>query len=65
MAHLDNGNKSRAGATPREWLGIGADIGEIANEWSGRDDLIAYVGDGAGGSEIIILSEVENKYNYL
>lgn len=50
MAHLESGTKSRAEKTPTEWLSVGRDIGTVANEWSGRDDLIAYVGEGAGGS---------------
>lgn len=40
---------TRAEATPAEWLGIGAQIGQLANEWALRGDLVAYVGPGAGG----------------
>lgn len=40
---------SRAEATPAEWLPIGAQIGQLANEWAMRNDLVAYVGPGAGG----------------
>jgi hypothetical protein len=40
---------TRADATPTEWLGVGASIGKLANTWAGRDDLVAYVGNGAGG----------------
>jgi len=42
-------NATRAEATPIEWLGVGRQIGELANVWSGRSDIIAYVGAGAGG----------------
>ena len=48
MAHLKKG-ETKAGATPKEWLGVGRDIGSLANKWSLRQDLVAYVGPGAGG----------------
>lgn len=48
MGHFAHG-ESRAEATPREWMKVGADVGKLANEWSGRTDLVAYVGPGAGG----------------
>lgn len=32
-----------------EWLRAGRTIGELANKWSMRNDLVAYVGPGAGG----------------
>jgi hypothetical protein len=49
MAHIKM-SETRAEATPTEWLGVGRDIGRLANKWSLRDDLVAYVGPGAGGS---------------
>jgi hypothetical protein len=49
MAHLKIGAADRAAATPREWLPIGAQIGALVNEWAERDDIVAYVGPGAGG----------------
>ena len=48
MAHLKHG-ETKAGATPKEWLSVGRDIGTLANKWSLRQDLVAYVGPGAGG----------------
>lgn len=48
MAHIKM-SETRAEATPKEWLGVGRDIGQLANKWSLREDLIAYVGPGAGG----------------
>lgn len=48
MSHYKVGD-TRAEATPREWLGVGRQIGELANEWAGRNDMVAYVGPGAGG----------------
>jgi len=34
--------------TPTEWLPLAGQIGELCNEWSGRGDILAYVGEGAG-----------------
>jgi hypothetical protein len=48
MAHLKMG-ETKAQATSVEWLKIGRDIGYMANKWSLRNDLVAYVGPGAGG----------------
>ena len=43
MSHFGDVTKlSRT--TPSEWLGVGAKIGELANDWALRSDLIAYVG---------------------
>lgn len=47
MAHLRH-DTTRADNTPPEWLGVGMAIGELANEWSGRHDLVGYVGTNAG-----------------
>jgi hypothetical protein len=48
MAHYKN-TAERAAATPPEWLKTGAQLGRLANTWAGRNDLVAYVGPGAGG----------------
>jgi hypothetical protein len=48
MAHY-KATAERAAATPYEWLRTGAQLGRQANEWAGRNDLVAYVGPGAGG----------------
>jgi len=48
MRHLKTG-ETRAEATPTEWLRAGRTIGELANKWSLRNDIVAYVGPGAGG----------------
>lgn len=48
MAHYKVGG-TRASVTPSEWLPVGKQIGELANEWSKRSDIVAYVGPGAGG----------------
>lgn len=47
MAHLKSG-ETRAQATTPEWLKVGKDIGFIVNKWALRDDIVAYVGPGAG-----------------
>jgi hypothetical protein len=39
---------TRAKLTSDEWLRVGKHIGEMANEWANRNDLVAYVGAGAG-----------------
>ena len=49
MAHIKT-DLTRAEATPKEWLKVGSEIGYVANVWSNRNDLVAYVGAGAGGS---------------
>ena len=33
-----------ARTTPTEWLSVGATVGRLVNEWSGRSDLVAYIG---------------------
>jgi hypothetical protein len=48
MGHFKTG-ATRAEATPVEWLGVGKQIGDLANLYARRSDIIAYVGPGAGG----------------
>ena len=47
MAHLKH-SENRASNTPTEWLAVGRAIGELANKWSERYDLVGYVGTDAG-----------------
>lgn len=42
MTHFGQTTLSRT--TPTEWLQVGASVGQLVNDWSGRHDLIAYVG---------------------
>lgn len=49
MGHIKYRAKTRAEATPTEWLSVGAQVGQLANDWAGRGDLVGYVGPGAGG----------------
>lgn len=48
MGHFNPTRKTRAEATPREWLSVGAQIGQLTNVFAGRSDIVAYVGPGAG-----------------
>lgn len=48
MAHIKD-STTRAERTGNEWLPLGAELGQLVNTWAGRDDLVAYVGPGAGG----------------
>jgi len=47
MAHLLDG-RDRFQKTPTEWLPFGQQVGAICNMWADRDDIIAFVGEGAG-----------------
>lgn len=47
MTHLSD-TRSRAEATPSEWLGVGKTIGQFVNDRAKRDDIITYLGEGAG-----------------
>lgn len=62
MAHFSQ-DTTRAESTPNEWLPLGRQLGELANEWSGRTDLLAYVGKNAGGGAPAcynpVLAEIE------
>lgn len=49
MGHIDYRRKTRAEATDPKWLAVGAQVGQLANLWAGRGDLVGYVGPGAGG----------------
>lgn len=48
MSHYKTG-ETRAEATDPKWLPVGRQVGELANEWSKRSDIVAYVGPNAGG----------------
>jgi len=62
VKHLKHSH-TRAEMTPPEWLRVGAAVGRLVNKWSGREDVVAFVGPGAGnGSPACynpVLSEVE------
>lgn len=49
MRHIDYDNKTRAERTTGEWLRVGANIAQYANEWAARNDLVAFIGEGATG----------------
>jgi hypothetical protein len=48
MGHIDYKNANRAGRTDGEWLRVGAEISQLANKWAERNDIIAFIGEGAG-----------------
>jgi hypothetical protein len=48
MEHLVSG-ETKFEATPREWLKVGREVATLTNRLALRDDIIAYVGNGAGG----------------
>lgn len=62
MPHIHD-EKTRTENTAPEWLGVGRVIGELANKWATRTDLVAYIGVGAGSGSpacyIPHLSEIE------
>ena len=43
MAHY--GNVEITATTPKEWLAVGAKLGQLVNEWSGRNDLAVLIAD--------------------
>jgi hypothetical protein len=47
MKHIDYTDTSRTGRTPAEWLPVGSKIAEMANQWSSRNDIVAFIGEGA------------------
>lgn len=47
MSHLSR-MATRTSTTPSEWLKTCAQIGQVVNTWSGRNDLAVYAGEDAG-----------------
>lgn len=47
MKHIDYNSKSRTQRTSSDWLRVGANIAEVANDWAARTDLVAFIGEGA------------------
>jgi len=45
MAHYSSTTQKKTIATPPAWLGVGASVGRLVNQWSFRDDLIVFLGD--------------------
>jgi len=62
VAHIKF-TEHRSGLKDPAWLPVGSAVASIVNEWSGRSDIIAYVGEGAGNGSpacfIPPLAEVE------
>jgi hypothetical protein len=49
MSHF-TAAKTRSEATPKEWLAVGVHIDDLVGQWANREDLIVYLGPGAGGN---------------
>lgn len=49
MTHIKGAGSRSEKVTPIEWLKVGAQIGKLANTMAGRGDIVAFVGEGAGG----------------
>lgn len=47
MTHIDYNSKTRTERTTGGWLKVGAHISELANTWAERNDLVAFIGEGA------------------
>jgi len=52
MAHYSR-IAQRNGATPKEWLKTCSHIGEVANKWADRNDLVVYAGEDAVNGEAL------------
>ena len=48
MAHIHYSPNGRGLADPL-WFSVGRSIGELANTWAGRSDIVAYLGDEVSG----------------
>jgi hypothetical protein len=48
MGHIDIHKVDRAKRTEVAWLRVGAEIAELANNWAARNDIVAFIGEGAG-----------------
>jgi hypothetical protein len=48
MAHLVSRLDTRTSTTPPEWLATCSQIGQVVNDWAGRNDLVVYAGSDAG-----------------
>jgi hypothetical protein len=48
MAHIHYSPNGRGLADPA-WFSVGRSIGELANAWAGRNDIVAYLGDEVSG----------------
>ncbi len=55
MTHFTPNSRlaTRASFTPSEWLATCAQIGKVANDWAGRNDLAVYAGEDAGMGQAI------------
>jgi hypothetical protein len=48
MKHIDyTRHETKTQRTTTNWLPVGANIARVANKWASRDDLVAFIGEGA------------------
>jgi hypothetical protein len=48
MGHYGKVLERRFERTPKAWLRFGGQVADLTNEWAKREDVIAFVGEGAG-----------------
>lgn len=48
MAHYVSRLETRTSETPKEWLKICSQIGQVVNTWARRNDIVVYAGSDAG-----------------
>lgn len=46
--HFTADRRSRFEKTDPRWLRVGGQINEVVNDWAARDDIVTFVGEGAG-----------------
>ena len=46
--HFTSERRTRFERTDPRWLGVGSQLNELANNWASRDDIVTFVGEGAG-----------------
>lgn len=46
--HFTSERRTRFEKTDPRWLRVGSQLNELANDWAARDDIVTFVGEGAG-----------------
>jgi hypothetical protein len=46
--HFTSERRTRFEKTDPRWLRVGSQLNELANDWASRDDIVTFVGEGAG-----------------
>lgn len=65
MAHYVSRLDTRTSTTPKEWLEVCSQIGELINNWADRNDIVVYAGSdaGVGHTACFIKSSAEMEIN--